>query len=60
MRWPDHVCSTPLGVTDLVTGFTMAADASRKCSTPLGVTDLVTGLDGDIASRLVLNASRRH
>ncbi len=40
-------CSTPLGVTDLVTDVRADAHAAGSvCSTPLGVTDLVTPLDG--------------
>ena len=37
------MCSTPLGVTDLVTVISPSdAEIWTRCSTPLGVTDLVT------------------
>ena len=54
-------CSTPLGVTDLVTPLPPTSNGAIECSTPLGVTDLVT-LDRDVclSARQVLNASRRH
>ena len=58
------MCSTPLGVTDLVTRGDGAYQPtlSAECSTPLGVTDLVTGRGGLalIVVIVVLNASRRH
>ncbi len=55
-------CSTPFGVTDLVTVTrSRAGTASRTCSTPFGVTDLVTvrGTSG-MVPLAVLNAFRRH
>ena len=58
----NKMCSTPLGVTDLVTPEAPSpCDTPLMCSTPLGVTDLVTWADrGGGGGASVLNASRRH
>ena len=62
-RRPSAVCSTPFGITEVLTaGRVLAHRVAPGCSTPFGITEVLTGTAVELTSigLGVLNAFRHH